>query len=262
MGGPAMPPKVITTSPRISVDRNRRVIRRELPADCLLHGELHPNIKERLERIRQIPHPAVAALLGVERDRESGTAWLVWELIEGERFVEAASDARRSARDAAALMRELALEVEAFHTAGLVHGAIGNDSVIVDRDGRIRLTDVSPLLYHDPAVDESSVRRILREVITRRGERDSGLWHFISSAEHESWSLRAVRINLASLVESSEGKIEPPIASRNQRRLRVVALLAACVVALAGVAVSVLIYARVQRAMSKPLSPPVLENQP
>src|SRR2546421_4418244 len=162
-----------------------RVIRRELPADCLLHGELHPNIKERLERVRQIPHAAVATLCGVERDRESGAAWLVWEFIEGEQFVDAASDPRRSARDATALMRELALEVEAFHAAGLVHGALGNDTVLVDRAGRIRLTGVSPLLYHDQAVDESALRKMLREIVTRRSEGESGLLQLVARAEEE-----------------------------------------------------------------------------
>src|SRR2546423_393275 len=117
----------------------RRVMLKPLPADCLLDGEIHPNIKERLERIRQIPHSGVAALLGVQRD-ESGGAWLVWETIEGQSFNNAASDPRRTLRDLASLMRELALSVESFHATGLVHGAISQDNVIVDHDGRIRLT--------------------------------------------------------------------------------------------------------------------------
>jgi serine/threonine protein kinase len=259
--GEAPTPRNVADTTRTNSQReDRGAIRRELPADCLLHGELHPNIKERLERIRQIPHAAVGALLGVERDRESGAAWLVWEFIEGEKFVDAASASRRSPRDAAGLMRELALELETFHAAGLVHGALRNESVLVDREGRIRLTDVSPLLYHDAAVDELAVRSMLREVITRRGEGESGLRQLIERAEDERWSLRALRINLASLLESSDGTIEPPIAPRAQRRLRMAAVVAACVVALAGIVVCVVIYTRVQNAMPQPLTPPVLQN--
>ena len=157
-------------------------------------------------------------------------------------------------------MRELALEVEAFHAAGLVHGALDNQSVLVDREGRIRLTGVSPLLYLDPAVDESAVRKMLHEVMTRRGEGESGFWQLLSRAEDECLSLRALRINLASLLESPDGIIEPPITPRAQQRLRMAAIVSACVVAVMGIVVCVVIYARVQSAMPKPPAPPILDR--
>lgn len=231
---------------------------RALPNDCLLQGQLHPNIKERLERIRQIPHMGVGTLLGVERD-ESGAAWLVWDLIDGKPLVDVASDPARSMCDVASLVRELTLEVESFHSLGLVHGALGADSVMVDREGKIRLTDVSPLLHHDPAVDGAAVRAMLREIVERRDARESGLDQIVVRAEDEQWPLRTLRMNLASLLESPDGAIEPAAAPRAARRVRVGALLAASIIAITGIVVAVVLYSRVQNAMPKPLTPPVLK---
>src|SRR5262245_17099399 len=106
MGEPPAPANLMTAPSTTSSAGDRRVILRELPADCLLHGELHPSIKERLARIREIPHPGVAPLLGLERDN-SGRVWLAWSFVDGEGFVDAASDPDRSIREAATLMREL-----------------------------------------------------------------------------------------------------------------------------------------------------------
>ena len=41
--------------------------------DCLLRGQLHPSIRERLSRVRELAHGGVANLYGVGRDGgESG----------------------------------------------------------------------------------------------------------------------------------------------------------------------------------------------
>ena len=256
MGGAPTPQNVSNVVYKSLASHGRQVIRHKLPADCLLHDQVHPNIRERLERIRQIPHPGIASLVSLERD-DSGGVWLVWNLVEGESFVDAASDPRRSIRDVAALMRELALSVESFHAAGLVHGALSDPvNVLVDRDGRIRLTGVSPLLYHDPAVDEGAVVEIFRGIIARRGETDTPLGQLIA---RES-SLRALRMALAALVESPDSTPEPLIAARSDSRIRKGALIAAVLVAFLGAAIAVGLYARIRNLMPKPLSPPVLQE--
>jgi hypothetical protein len=232
----------------------RRVTLKPLPADCLLHGELHPTVKERLERIRQIPHPGVAALLGVERD-QSGRAWLAWELIEGESFVDATCDPRRSPREVATLMRELVLSVESFHAAGLVHGEL-NDGAIVAPDGKIWLTNVSPLLFHDPAVDERAVFEMLRNAIERRGE-SNGL---PSQLIARDTSLRGLRTGLAAVVESPDIMPAAPIEPRADSRVRRGALIWATVVALLGTASAIGIYRHVRSGLVKPMAPPVLQE--
>src|SRR6266571_2713082 len=59
----------------------RRVVLKMLEGDCLLKGQLHPMIKDRLGRVRELAHLGVANLHGVERDGER--AFLVWEYVEG-----------------------------------------------------------------------------------------------------------------------------------------------------------------------------------
>src|SRR5262245_13863704 len=60
----------------------RRVVLKQLEQDCLLRGQLHPSIKERLARVRELAHLSIANLYSVEKENED--AYLVWEFIEGE----------------------------------------------------------------------------------------------------------------------------------------------------------------------------------
>jgi hypothetical protein len=242
---------------RLTTRRGRQVILRQLPPDCLLEGQLYPSIRERLERIRQIPHAAVGALLGVESDSD-GIVWLEWEWIDGQPFTDAASDPARSTRQVASLMRELALEVEAFHNAGLVHGALDDSSVLVDRLGKIRLTCASPLLHHDIAVDELAVMTMLQEVVDRRNEQESSLGQLIARARSENWALRAVRMELAGELDSNEPSPAFGNAPRAESRLRTGALLAATIVAIVGAVTSLAIYLTVRRAQPSPPTPPIL----
>lgn len=133
----------LATSPN-----GRRVVLKMLDDDCLLDRHLHPLIKDRLARVRELAHLGVATLLSVER--AEGRAFLVWEYVEGTPLAEhlaARSVVPRS------LPLELISNVEALHALGLIHGSLHGHNVIVTPAGRLRLTHVSPLLYHDPDVD-------------------------------------------------------------------------------------------------------------
>lgn len=131
----------------------RQVVLKPLPADCLLGGQLHPSVRLRLQRIRELADTAVANFHGLVQLPEG--QFLVWEYIDG-RSVDDAS------MDPASLARELPLAVRTLHVRGLVHGALRARNVLVDDTGRLRLTHLSPLLYDDPLVDERAVEAILR----------------------------------------------------------------------------------------------------
>src|SRR5881227_419589 len=64
---------------------NRRVVLKLLDPDCLLrpapNPKLHPSIRDRLARVRELAHAGVANLYGVEHD--AGRVYLVWEFIDG-----------------------------------------------------------------------------------------------------------------------------------------------------------------------------------
>src|ERR1041384_4172654 len=98
----------------------QRVVLKVLDEDCLLRGQLHPNIHDRLERVRELAHPKVANLHSVER--MGATAYLVWEYLEGQSLETYASS--HLTQELLPLARQLVLAVEALHALGIVHGAI------------------------------------------------------------------------------------------------------------------------------------------
>jgi hypothetical protein len=144
---------------------------------------LHPSIKERLARVRELALAGVANLHGVVRDAPANPAdanvvpgaggprpaWLVWEHVPGRTLAEyAATPLHR--RKLAVVARELVLLVAALHRQGIVHGAIRASNVIVDGRDNVRLTHVSPLLYSDPADDLWGVVHAIKEAVAARGE--------------------------------------------------------------------------------------------
>jgi serine/threonine protein kinase len=141
----------------ISLRYGRRVVLKQLDNDCLLDGQLHPMIRQRLERIRELPVKSVANLLGVERI--DGVAQLVWEFVPGTPLAELQTD------DWPRLAREVVLAIESLHAAGIVHGAIHGRNVLLDENGEIRLTNVSPLLYDDPQQDAQDAIAMLEQLV-------------------------------------------------------------------------------------------------
>ena len=142
---------------RATDDAGEPVILKRLDPECLQHGRLHPNVKERLARIRELPLRDLAVLHGV--DLFNGEAVLVWDDLPGEtleRFLQHNSSPT--------LARDIALLVDALHGHGIVHGAIHSRNIIVDNTGRPRLTHLSPLLHYDLDVDRADLDKMLREL--------------------------------------------------------------------------------------------------
>ena len=150
---------IATPSPGVArcVDpAGRRWVLREVPPDCLHGGGLHPAIRERLARVREVPHARVATLAGVVRGT-NGVAYAVWADVDGLPIDRADVSVERLPTVA----RELASAVELLHARGLVHGGLTADAVLVTPAGDVWLTDVSPYLWDDPAVDVRAVADLL-----------------------------------------------------------------------------------------------------
>jgi hypothetical protein len=216
----------------------RGVTVKRMEDDCILKGQLHPAVKERLARVREIAHGGVANLFGVERD--GGAAWLVWEYVQGQPFDAYAADPARTLGDLAAAGREVALAVDLLHMQGIVHGAVHAGNVIVSPGASVRLTHVSPLLYDDPDQDADAVLAMVESAVSLRGGENSSLGWLLARAREERPGLRALAARLAALVESRE--LEDAgggDAEAKDQRPRRTALYAAAVVAMLGVAAGV-----------------------
>jgi hypothetical protein len=160
------------TSWLASGSAGRKVVLKVLDADCMLRGQLHASVRDRLNRVRELAHVGVANLLGVEKGDQ---VYLVWEYVEGRIWNEWIADASsKELRVAAA--QELILAVELLHAQGIVHGALHGNNIIVNPQGNVRLTHISPLLYDDPRQDEEAIAQLLREYVpTTEGDDRSNL---------------------------------------------------------------------------------------
>ena len=212
----------------------RGVVLKKMDVDCLLRGKLHPSIKERLSRVRELAHGGVANLQGVER--EGDTAYLVWEYIQGERFDEYAIAPGRTPRDLLVIARELILGVDSLHMQGVVHGAIGSGNVIISREGSVRMTHISPLLYADTSVDVDSVLWLLEHAVELRNEKDSPLGQLLVEAARDHMPLRVLGTRVGALIES-RGKPDEPQVELEERHIRRRTLLAATIVLVLGLAI-------------------------
>lgn len=216
----------------------RGVTLKKLDPDCLLGRLLHPDVRDRLARIRELAHTGVANLFGV--GKEADEAWLIWEYVQGQPFAEYVKERCRSPREVAALTRELVLTVESMHAQGIVHGAIHSGNVIVAPGGAIRLTHVSPLLYTDPSDDAEAIADMIDAVLAECGEREGPLGRLMAEARQSKMPLRALAPRLAALADAREPaavtRPGPPAGGDRGARRR--ALAGALVIALAGGAVA------------------------
>lgn len=144
-------------------DQGQEVVIKRLDASCVRGDKLRDGVRERLHRIRQLPHVSMANLLGVEKT--AAGVWCVWEHVPGEpleqwmRQVDEAEQIRMS--------REVVLAVMGMHALGIVHGAIHERNVIVS--GRqLRLTHASALMWNDESRDADAVMQMLRRCAGER----------------------------------------------------------------------------------------------
>ena len=233
----------------------RDVVLKLLDEDCLWKGQLHPNIKDRLGRVRELAHVGVANLYGVERD--GAMVYMVWEFVPGRTLDEYAAGEGRTHRDVLALARELMLGVEMLHARGIVHGAIKGSNVIVGEGGRrVTLTHVSPLLYGDPVEDVRAAVAMLRDALERRGEGDSAAAKLLDEARGWDLSLRQLSGRLGGMIESRGDEGAEVTDAGDPVRVRRRTLLAAAGVAALAVALftGIRIYAH-QRAPRPPVPP-------
>jgi serine/threonine protein kinase len=213
----------------------RQVVLKTLDEDCLWKGQLHPNIRDRLARVRELAHAGVANLHGVER--EGALTYLVWEFTQGETLAERAASPLCGPRDFLVLARELVLAVEMMHARGIVHGTLKASNVIIDLDNRVVLTHVSPLLYSEPSDDVRAITAMLGDLLEQRGATDSPLSDLLAQAGDEEMSLRRLAMRLGAMIELREAEAPAPSDRAAARAIRHRAVMSAGATALLGIAI-------------------------
>jgi serine/threonine protein kinase len=239
-------------------EARRRVVLKLLDPDCLLDHELHPSIHDRLSRVRELAQANVANLYSVERDLD--VVFMVWEYVDAAPFVEYASSPDLSDADLIKLMRELALAIESLHARGIVHGAIHDGNVFVDSDGKIRLTDISPLLYHDPAVDERAVIELMRDAARARTPMSEPILQALEALDEQHTNLRELTDVLAALAKPDDpGRI---VIDERPGRLRLRTIVMALIIAIVGVASIFIVRSYVLTQIRKSAPPSLMPPTP
>jgi hypothetical protein len=204
----------------------RQVVLKMLDADCLLGDHLHPAVRDRLARVRELPHVGVADLLGVQRDWPF--TFMVWEYVEGLPLAQWAG----SAQELPWLARELTLGLRGLHARGLVHGSLHEHNVIFTPAGRLRLTHVSPYLYHEISDDAGPLLELLRGLAARAGQGAEAFSQLLDRAAADAQPIAYLSSHLASLADA-QPLVAAPEPGRWVRR-RSLALAAAVALATLG----------------------------
>lgn len=151
---------------------HRQVVLKRLEDDCLISGgaKLHPAIRDRLQRVRELAQIQVANLYSVQRDADQadGAAYLIWEYLPGQTLTSWGGGSDVSTEQLLHCIRELIAALETLHAWGLVHGSIHGRNIFVDEMGRPRLTHISPLLYMDPHADIVALAELLYNIADLR----------------------------------------------------------------------------------------------
>ncbi len=140
----------------------------------------------------RLHHPHVVAVFDVVADDESDARWLVMEYVDG-------TDLARVVRERGALtpetvtpvLRQVTDALLAAHSAGIVHRDVKPSNVLIDRDGRARLTDFGIARLHtDPALTQTgmvtgSPTYLAPEIASgARGDEASDVWSLGATAFH------------------------------------------------------------------------------
>lgn len=202
----------------------RAVALKVLDSDCLLRGQLHPMVRDRLSRVRELAHLGVAHLFGVERDGDR--YFLIWQYLHGQTL-----EQRLASEEINGNFKPIALRlvsaVESLHALGIVHGALHERNIILAPDGRILLTHISPLLYNDPQVDIDAVTALL-------GQMDC---LHLPEAQDQQLSLHQLSLHLTRCGCGADSAADAACDSGGNTSRRL-SLLGACAAALLGIALA------------------------
>jgi putative peptidoglycan lipid II flippase len=132
-----------------------------------------PAVRSAAGAAARVQHPGVARLLDRGESADPPVSWLVWEWVDGAALSVLLRDGPVSNAQAAELGQQVAAALAAAHEAGVAHGRLHPDNVLVRPDGRAVLTDLAVAAAvagrtPAPADDLAGLGRLLYAASTAR----------------------------------------------------------------------------------------------
>jgi eukaryotic-like serine/threonine-protein kinase len=193
-------------------------------------AEVAPRFRREMRVAASLSHPHIVTLYDAIVDDEA--VLLVMEYVDGPTLAERLRDGAFDPQQAIARLRELADAVDHLHRQGVIHRDIKPANVLLDRDGRVKLTDLgiasaaqatgittegtilgtpaymAPELFEGerarPAADVYSVAAIAYEMLTGRRAREGGTPAVMAlrAASEEPPDLRDLRPDAPALADA------------------------------------------------------------
>ncbi len=193
-----------------------RLVVKRLDDDLLLGHDLHPLVRDRLAKLRELPLNGVSLPLGVWAGEltdgrvDTTSVWTLWHWVEGRELVPEDCSAGRLSAIAIAAFEAL----EQLHELGLAHGAVHRGNVLVGKRDtadeeveRVILLHPSPLLVTDMEADVIGLCRVLRDVLSHETGSEPTLRRLMARQVVETvgsgWTARTWRLELGDMLRKS-----------------------------------------------------------
>lgn len=128
----------------------REIAVKTLPGEFARDSERLARFEREARLLASLNHPNIAAVYGLEED--TGTRFIVLELVEGETLAEVIQRGPIPAEDALRLALQIVTAVEAAHEKGIIHRDLKPANIKVTPEGKVKVLDfgLAKALETDP----------------------------------------------------------------------------------------------------------------
>jgi serine/threonine protein kinase len=127
----------------------REVAVKVIPQEAAANHERLRRLEQEAQVVASLDHPHILALHDVGTD--DGTAYVVFELLEGETLRQRLERGPLGPRKAVEMTVQICLGLAAAHSKGIIHRDLKPENLFVTREGRVKILDFGLAKLTEPA---------------------------------------------------------------------------------------------------------------
>ncbi|HVV77556.1 MAG TPA: PASTA domain-containing protein [Mycobacteriales bacterium] len=128
-------------------------------------AEWRQSFDVRARALEALSDPGIATAL--RHDAQDEPPWLITGWVEGETVADLVADSGFTVDDALAVVGQTALAIAAAHSAGVGHGHLDADHILVRPDGSVAVIGFAPASAASPAADLRALSTLAGELVDR-----------------------------------------------------------------------------------------------